>query len=427
MKSVKSLVLKLLRYMVFILGRFVYYAKYMVSLFHIAKVKRRVFKKRKNNKVMNVVFIIQYVPSWNKLEPIYQKMKKDSRFNPSIVCVPMEIENHKLKKLTNETYDYFVNKGYDVINAITGDKEWFDIRQLTPDFVFHSRPYNHFLPKIYTSDIIVKNALICNVMYGMNLTHNVEPILLNEEYFKNCFCYFAHNVSEKKYYVKRFRLGCSLGIQKCEQYGGIGIERILHARAEKKSTNFRKTVLWTPRWSTDEKIGGSNFFRLLDTFKMLISENPSVLFIIRPHPLMFNNFLKTGEMSLAEVDDFKRYCNSVSNVILDENEEYYDMFWQTDCLVSDSSAIVPEYFVTGKPILYCQSSYSDSYTEFYNEIISRCYEVFTPNDLIFYLTKILSGNDLKEEQRLEYINSNMTVYQNNSSKIVEYLCFNKSI
>ena len=73
-----------------------YSVQYTISLFFISKNKKRVDKKIENNEVLNVVFVVQYIPGWNKLEPIYSKMQKDQRFNPIIVCVPLNIQNHIL-------------------------------------------------------------------------------------------------------------------------------------------------------------------------------------------------------------------------------------------------------------------------------------------------------------------------------------------
>ena len=413
--------------MVFILGRFVYYAKYMVSLFHIAKVKRRVFKKSKDNKVMNVVFIIQYVPSWNKLEPIYQKMKNDCRFNPSIVCVPMEIENHELKKLTNETYDYFVNKGYDVINAITGDKEWFDIRQLTPDFVFHSRPYNYVMPSCYTSDCIKKYALICNILYGPNLTENGQNVTINQDYFKDVFCYFAFEKSDLEFYKNRFWLGINSKVQCCYSYGAIGIEHILMSQSKKDNSPFRKTVLWTPRWSTDPYIGGSNFFKYIKNIVLLIHEFPDILFIIRPHPLMFENFVKNKEMTEHEVREFKGWCEETPNVQLDESKEYSKTFWNTDLLITDGSAIVVEYFVTKKPILFCQSPNPFRYAKYAKDMISTCYEINNSADLRKAFIKVVSGKDEKKELRIQCINKYFSNAVLNSTNIIEFLANVKQV
>lgn len=394
---------------------------YLKSLGFIVKNKKRVKRKIEDGKILNVVFVIQYISAWNKLEPIYSKMKMNDRFNPTIVCVPLNIQNNILVNNKNDTYEYFVNNGYEVINSINSDNSWFDIKKLEPDYLFHSRPYNHFMPKCYTSSEIVKYSLICNVLYGLNLTKNVEPVLLNRDYFKDCFCYYALDKNEKRFYEKRFFLGIKFKIQKCFDYGGIGIEQMLMARPKEKQSNFKKTIIWTPRWSTDKKIGGSNFFNYKDLILKLAEEYNECLFIIRPHPLMFSNFISTGELSKTDVEKFKNYCENKSNIILDETKEYYETFWQSDILISDGSAVVPEYFATGKPILFCQSNLSETNTAFYNDIISRCYEVYNEYDLVNCFKRVLFDNDEMENIRKEFIDNILNNYKDNSNKIINSL------
>ena len=177
------------------------YIHYISSLYYISRNKIRVQKKINQKEVLNVVFVVQYIPSWNKLEPIYTKMKNEERFNPTIVCVPFNIQNHKLMdKNGNDTYEYFVKHGYEAINALKDEGSWYDLKQLNPDYVFHSRPYNYVMPKVYTSGKIVKYALICNVLYGPNLTVNGQDVSLNMNYYRDCYCYFAFDNTEKKFY-----------------------------------------------------------------------------------------------------------------------------------------------------------------------------------------------------------------------------------
>lgn len=404
-----------------------YYYMYIGSLLNISKNKKRVHKKITNREVLNVLFIVQYIPGWNKLEPIYRRMMNDDRFNPVIVCVPLNIRDHVLQSedLRNDTFEYFSEHGYEVINALENGGNWFDLKKLKPDYVFHSRPYNAFMPECYTSDEIVKYALICNVMYGLNLTKNVEPLLLNKDYFKNCYIYFSFENNEKLFYEHRFAFGIKLGLQKCLNYGGIGIEQMLRERKEKKNSSYRKTIVWTPRWSTDKKIGGSNFFNYKDTILNLVKNHKDCLFVIRPHPLMFDNFIRTREMTLNEVNRFKQVCSETENIQLDESKEYVDMFWQSDILISDASAIVPEYFSTTKPILYCQSDLATDNTEFFNNIISRCYSVFSPDDLVYYFEQLIGNIDFKAKERIEYIDKHLKNYNGNSDKIINSLVTGK--
>lgn len=64
--------------------------------------------------------------------------------------------------------------------------------------------------------------------------------------------------------------------------------------------------MWTPRWTTNKKLGGSNFFVYYKLLLEYAEKNDDVDLLCRPHPLMFDNFLKTGEMKIEEIDDYKK-------------------------------------------------------------------------------------------------------------------------
>ena len=193
----------------------VYYTHYISSLLHIKKNKKRVQEKIESKEVLKVIFIVQYIPGWNKLEPIYTKMKKDDRFNPIILCVPLNIQNNKMMDdKGNDTYRYLVERGYEAIDALLEDGNWYDLKKIQPDYVFHSRPYNYFMPTVYTSNTIVKYALICNVLYGACLTKNGLDVTLNKNYFRDVYMYFAFDKSEVDYFQYRYRLGTKLKIQR---------------------------------------------------------------------------------------------------------------------------------------------------------------------------------------------------------------------
>ena len=397
-------------------------AECLVSLSCISRNSRRLRAKIRANEKLNVLFLIQYIPAWNKLEPVYQRMLEDDRFHPTIVCLPMEIENHRLTRqdCVNETYEYFVSKGIPCVNCLCDDGSWLDLHQFEPDYVFHSRPYNGFLPEPYTSGQLMRYTLVCNVLYGINTARNWQESILRSEYYADTYFFFASDQKEKEYYDQLFRLGIGAGIQRCEPYGAVGLEQMLRARTKKRPSPFRKTVLWTPRWSTDPVDGGSNFFRYVHTIRKLIAENPEVFFVIRPHPLMFSNFIKTGEMSEQEAAEFRSFCETTANVRLDEDKEYADAFWNSDILITDNSSIVPEYFVTEKPIIFCHSDIF-VYTEGFTQLVASTYQVHTAADIEKHLSVLLSGEDPMKEARIRTIRQLYADAVEDSGKILNAL------
>ena len=400
-----------------------YFFRYRSSLANIKRVTERVREKVNRKEVLNVVFVTQYIPSWNKLEPIYRKMKGDARFNPVILCVPSNIENGQLVgDRVNDTYEYFVSKGYEAIDALLDNGKWFDLTSLEPDYLFHPRPYNEFMPEEYTSREVCKYALICNVLYGNNMTMHGEDFTLHKSYYSDVYAFFALEKGEARFYKDRFALGFKKGIQKCPPYGSICLEQILDEKKEKDPSEFRKTLIWCPRWTTDPYIGGSNYFNYKDTLIDLAKDNQDVLFIFRPHPLMFDNFVNTGEMTPEDVKEFKDYCNKEKNIVLDETKEYVDTFWNTDFMISDSSGMIPEYYITGKPVVFCHASNINfTFTEFAKTMVKSCYEARTKEDIKTIFYDLINDNDYKADERKQVIADFFVDAQNSSTLITNFL------
>ena len=101
------------------LGRTVKYAPTEIAASLDLLAERRISR----SGVIRVGFLCQYLPAWDKLEPIYRKMKADERFEPVLIAVPDRIENHCLKDPDgeNETYAYLISHGYpEAKNAYLG-------------------------------------------------------------------------------------------------------------------------------------------------------------------------------------------------------------------------------------------------------------------------------------------------------------------
>ena len=153
----------------------------------------------------------------------------------------------------------------------------------------------------------------------------------------------------------------------------------------------------------------------------MIDKYNDVLFIIRPHPLMFGNFITTGEMTEQEVFGFKDYCNNKDNVVLDEKKEYVATFWQSDFLISDASSIVPEYYVTNKPIIYCNSKADFIYIDYALELFKHSYVVNDAEELVKAFELLYNDNDFKRVEREKSIIDIFGNIEESSKRIVSVL------
>jgi hypothetical protein len=389
----------------------------MKAMYNIVELFRRIPKAAKVKRVMtaqqslkkdhsdiNVVFLIQYIPSWNNYKPIYNAMLKDASVNPYIVCVPNDLN---CSADENEVYKHFADNGYECINAKNPDGSWFDLETVKADYVFYSRPYNHFMPSVYQTSAVARYAKICDVLYGMIFYKEMYKDLINRDFFMWCYCFYADSVGERDFNIGQFASPHKKGLQRSVYLGHPGLTQIVRSRDESSSSwDFSKggfRIMWTPRWTTDEKHGGTNFFKYKDFLVSFAADNPDADLLFRPHPLAFKNFIEKGLMTEAEVAEFKKHCAESSNMRIDQNKEYAGTLWNTDVLVTDVSGIMFEYFVTGKPMVFCNLPVGLKYVEEVNKLLEGCYIINNASELEEVLIQLKNGNDTLKEKRHKII------------------------
>ena len=114
---------------------------------------------------------------------------------------------------------------------------------------------------------------------------------------------------------------------------------------------------------------------------------------------MFDNFISTGEMTELEVDEYKRTISETKNIAFDTEKEYASSFWQSDVLIADYSSIIPEYFLTEKPLIFCITNMELTLLDNMKEILEGCYVVDSKEELKDCLEMLRQGNDPKKEIR----------------------------
>ncbi len=369
-----------------------------------------------------VVFIVQYTPAWNQINQLYEELKARNGVDVYIVCVPYHIKKHG-DAFENDTYEYFIEKGYSPINALDKGRKWFDLRTLHPDYVFHSRPYNHFMPRVYRSEIISRYARICNILYAPGFMYgDMMTTIFNWDYFKDVSMYFAFSEIEKDYWNDKFQKGYMEKLQAAYSIGIPMIEGMLSYRTNENDGKMK--VMWTPRWSSDPKIGGSNFFNYKEFFLEYAEKTPELELIIRPHPLMFDNFISTGELTKEEAEDYVKRIHQMENVQLNEDKEYLQLLWSTSVLVSDVSSLIWEYVITGRPIVFCPSGIKCDYVDSTDDMLDVCYVVNNQQELQETLDMLRNGKDPLSEKRQEFVSGFIEKHKHASKRIADVLIDN---
>ena len=360
---------------------------------------------------VRVGFLCQYLPAWTKIEPIYQQMRQDPRFEPVLIALPDDMlygVRENPDDLTNPVYAYLLEKGYSgAINALVGKDTYLDLKTLKLEYLFYPRPYDGRIPGEYAAGKVSRYTKVCLIMYGMAFNREITKTTLNRGFMRYCWCYFAEDVFTRRTNVRRGWLCHSLGLQKSVCLGLPVLEALAeHKDEESPAWAFSQNafrVLWTPRWTTDKAEGGSNFFTYYQRIVDYARENKDMDFLLRPHPLAFSNFISTGEMTPQQVEDYQARVAAVPNTSLDKTGQYEATLWNSSVMVSDISAIMPEFFITGKPLIFCASNMELTLTEFGKRLIEGCYSVYNEQELFSTLEMLKAGKDPKKELRQQIL------------------------
>ena len=197
-----------------------------------------------------------------------------------------------------------------------------------------------------------------------------------------------------------YPLTVGAGVQDFEDLGYPGFESYLDTQQEEREI---ARVLWTPRWNTEERIGGSHFFEYKDAFLAFAEKygGAGIQFTIRPPPLMFDNFVQKGQMTEQDVQDYKAQL-AARGIKLDEGRSAaIGALRSADILLTDFSSLMMHFFLLDHPMVYCPCS-SELMDDF-KKAIEGSYVAENWAQAEDCLIQLLRGEDPAAQRRREIV------------------------
>ena len=377
--------------------------------------KRSILKNRIINKSKRVVFICQCESLWPKSEPVYLALK-----NKGIDCKLLVVEDLMSEKKEVSIFEKYND---DVVYYKNGI-----IDELNPKIVFYPRPYDHYLPKDVRTKNVVKKALIAYIPYYFYQRGGDNGLLKKTFSDRVCF-YFADQKEAAEQYKNISAKGIKNGHLHCLEFGYPFFETIgkLFETSDLSKSAFIKNkeglkILWTPRWEFEGENGGSNFLKYKDFIFDKFVNNKEYSFVFRPHPLLFDNFIKKGALSVEEKDSILNMLKESNNSNYDHSGDYLDTFMDCDILISDTSSMILEFASFGKPLLYCDSNDNEDSSSLWNEIIEKNYFIRNKEELIKCFDEVIKGeNESKIQKRKMLSKEILDAHKNSAERIAEYI------
>lgn len=381
-------------------------------------VENRILLKKMTNQKLNIVLIAFEPATWLMFQSIYDTFSKSDQVNITVLVIP-----YAHSTLPTGTYkddglrEYLDTLGIPYIYGYNEKTNtWIDLFQLHPDYVFYQAPYNGMYPDVLKSDYVCQFAQICYLPYGVSITKGeIEETIHPMDFFDNAFfCFVETEMHKQNLIVSLQDRGGVIANQNVIAVGSTKIEQ-LYKNYQHSERGKYFTILWTPRWNTKE--GVCTFFDYYDSLIKYTEQNENIRLIFRPHPLAFQNFIATGELTLNEVDNIKNKFSG-EKFVLDMSSNYLPSFNEADILIADITSLMYEFFPMGKPIIYTHKK--NIFNNFGEDLSKGFYVVSDKEELFDTLNSIREGKHLLKKT-IKQLNDLYFSDMNASEKILEIL------
>ena len=316
--------------------------------------------KGKQTGKIKIAFIVYMPEVWNSLKSIHDFAQADENIETLIIAQPWISKLGQADQtFRNEAFEFLKERYEDVVNAYdVKQNSWFHLEDFQPDYVFYTRPYNVEYYQKYKPEAVRKYARLCWVPYGYDVIRNhITESCYNMDFLRYITYVFTPSKSVQEWGREKYAEVVKKGYLHMEYMGFPRFDLYAAIREEGRQSSETTTVLWIPRWTSENKgIMKSNFLNYYRQFFEFAQNHSEFKIIVRPHPLMFENYIKNGVMSRAEVEKIQNTCAKMENMEIDGRKDYFPSIQSADIFVSDFSSLLVEFFATGKPVIYCDKS-----------------------------------------------------------------------
>jgi CDP-glycerol glycerophosphotransferase (TagB/SpsB family) len=379
------------------------------------------------------LFFFPTVTQTDNLTPLLETMAQDPRFEPIVLC------SRNRSKANDDSYAFFSklyakNPRITVVDGGMHIDENISPYELGADVVFFHTPYSHGPnhPFFLWAEFVARHTRIAHVNYGYFLLtlEGTASHIYDSPHIQTADMVFSEgDVSDR---VFRDCFGDARVYK-------TGYPKFDSFRAHLEKTPFEERVadkekldiIWTPHWQmAEDPTGGthtSNFTRYVDTMLQLSARDDVVLHV-RPHPLLRPRLKVLGLYDFHEYDAIMDRFKDNGAVVYPANEgvSYVEALMSADVLISDFSSLVPEFFITERPIIFCRTD--DVWNNgkwigpFGKTLIEKgCYTVDDEEELVATLSEIVAKRQHPKMENMQQLIEENNLFPEGSScaRIVE--------
>ncbi len=357
-------------------------------------------------------------------ESVFQLMRDDARFIPSIAVAPRVTRGEEFLRETlaktvgrlEAKYPGFVRSLYD---PDSGEAEAIDA-----DIVFSTVLYEDQTLPDYTIERLSKRSLTAILYYGYG------GLFISNEYKTP---YLPNVVLAWKYFVSNAATR-DLGVARnpllaanIEVVGYCKMDRLepLLAKRETSAAGRRRKVIISPHHTIDtstDALALSTFIKNAGTLLELPARFPEIDFVFRPHPLLFPRLATAKWWGTEKTATYRSRMEAYPNVEFQQGGDYFDAFADSDALIHDCGSFLAEYFYTGKPqcfMLNDDSTVDTQFLPFGRKLLEHVFRAYDGAGIEWFIREVvIGGNDPDCAVRADFARREVCVNHPSSSAAV---------
>jgi hypothetical protein len=346
---------------------------------------------------IRLVILAQLPNLWQSAQSLWEEMRSDDRCEPEIVQLPFLHANYteqedigsylKVKKIPFTYWNHY------------------DIYLEKPDIVIFLSPYDSTRPQDYHfASIQSQCSKTVYVQYALEISGGfIIDYFFRQPIHIGCW----KNYVRSERYKELFQKYCPRGNDNVVVTGHPKMDLIYRLESHIVYKELadkiagRKVILWNPHHTLMDD-GWGTFLEWNPVLMRLFREQPDIVLIVRPHPLLFKNLRSYPEGNIA-LEEFMHFASESNNIIIDTSEEYLDAFRVSDALISDESSLLLEYLPTRKPILFTPKAGRSLLNDDGEELVRHLYIGRTESDLCNFVGMTVAHEDPMFEDRVTQI------------------------
>lgn len=396
---------------------------------NLKRLRQRYQRKQK----ITVCLFVSRPGMW-QFDYLYEKLVDDIHFDTKVIVMPDPVQRDMMFDFMQAVLVELKAKGIDAISGWDYEKKKsLELRKsINPDILIYTDFWkDHFFKEFYISSFLDKISLL--VPYGYpcvddkwqhiwELNNLVDFYVLPTQIHKD----LASKIMKNK--------GKNIFVAGSPKLDVLFDSGYIQHKAWKSQDTEKKKVIFAPhhQWEGAPDQYQFDSFLIIYDFMIEIAKKyeDKIQIAFRPHPMLKSKLIeKWGDKSANE------YYAKWENL---ENGQYstnsfIDLFYQSDCLITDCCGFLAEYTAFNKPLFHCLTpTCRPYYNPFGDELCKLFYKPdgLKDGDLElgieqFIQNVVINGNDIYKDERTLFVerffgkNNNKTASENIYDKIVE--------